>query len=104
LRSQVGAHAAISLKVGNATVRPEVHAAWQHEYGDRARSISSEFINTGAVFGVRGPSLGRDSAIVGAGVSVEVSPTFSIYAGYEGEVGRTNYIQHTASASLRVAF
>jgi len=45
--------------------RPELRVAWQHEYGDRAYPIDSQFASdAGGLFTVCGLTNGRDSALV----------------------------------------
>lgn len=90
--------------MGNALVRPELRAAWQHEFDDSEYSITSSFANgAGNAFTVTGPNVGRDSALVGAGVAV-IFDRISIYAYYDGEFGRTNYISHNVTGGVRVSF
>lgn len=104
LISQVGAHAVYTCKIGGATVHPEIRATWLHEYLDRSRAIGAEILGTSAGFVVQGPAVGRDSVVVSAGVTVDLSETTSISAGYQGQLGRENYDQHSVTGSLRVKF
>jgi hypothetical protein len=45
-------------------VRPELRAAWQHEYGDVAYPIISQFASdAGGLFTAHGPAIGGNSAL-----------------------------------------
>ena len=45
-------------------VRPELRAAWQHECGDVAYSIDSQFASdAGGLFTAHAPTIGRNSAL-----------------------------------------
>jgi outer membrane autotransporter protein len=91
--------------MGNVLVRPEIRAAWQHEFGDRDYSLVSRFANgAGNSFTVNGPAIGRDSLLIGAGAAVMFNDRISAYAYYDGEVARTNYSSHNVSAGVRVTF
>ncbi len=105
LRSRVGGHLQANFKLGTITIHPEIRAEWQHEFADDTRSITASFANgTGGSFSVSGPTLGQDSAILGASVGVEWNPRCSTYVSYEAEVGRENYERQAVSAGVRVAF
>jgi outer membrane autotransporter protein len=104
-RSAFGLKASYDWKVRGVLVRPEIRAAWQHEYGDRDYAITASFAGQGGDrFTVHGPEIGRDSLVIGAGVAVLWNDRFSTYLYYDGEVARTNYQSHTVSAGLRVSF
>jgi outer membrane autotransporter protein len=86
------------------TLRPEIRAAWQHEYGDSSYAMDSGFLGGGQPFLVNGPEIGRDSALLGAGFALQWSPTFSTYLYYDGEVGSTNFDRHAVTGGVRVEF
>ena len=97
--------ASYDWKVGHVIIIPEIRLAWQHEYGDQAYSIVSSFASgAGNSFTVNGPNVGRDSLLVGAGAAVLLSDRISIYAYYDGELGRTNYQSNNVSAGVRISF
>ena len=104
LRSTAGGHISYTTHVGGVTVRPDVHAAWQHEYDSPANSLGAQIAGTNAAFVVQGPYLGRNSALAGAGVTVELSEKTSVYADYEGQFGRTNEAQSTVSVGFQTKF
>ena len=86
-------------------LRPELRAAWQHEYGDETYDIDASSANGGGGnFLVSGPEIGRDSLIFGAGVAVLFSETFSTNVYYDGEFFRDNYNRQGVSGGVRVAF
>ena len=104
LRSTAGWHISYTTHVGGVTVRPDVHAAWQHEYDSPANSLGAQIAGTNAAFVVQGPYLGRNSALAGAGVTVELSEKTSVYADYEGQFGRTHETQSTVSVGFQTKF
>jgi len=104
-RTALGMKASYEWKVGRVIIKPEISLAWQHEYGDQAYSIISSFASgAGNSFTVTGPQVGRDSLLVGAGAAVLLSDRISIYAYYDGELGRTNYQSNNVSAGVRMTF
>ena len=104
LRSTAGGHISYTTHVGGVTVRPDVHAAWQHEYDSPANSLGAQIAGTNAAFVVQGPYLGRNSALAGAGVTVELSEKTSVYADYEGQFGRSHETQSTVSVGFQTKF
>jgi outer membrane autotransporter protein len=105
LRTAFGFKVSYDWKVGGVIIKPELSAAWQHEFGDTTYMLDSSFAN-GAVgaFGVTGPRFGRDSALIGAGFSIQLNDRCSTYLYYDGNSGRTNYESEGVTGGLRVTF
>ena len=104
-RTALGAKISYDWHVGHILVRPELRAAWQHEFGDTENSIVASFANgAGNSFTVDGPAIGRDSLLIGAGAAVLLNDRVSVYAYYDGELARTNYSSNNVSAGVRVSF
>jgi outer membrane autotransporter protein len=105
LRSALGFKASYDWQVGGVVIRPEVRAAWQHEFGDVAYAVDSRFsTGGGGTFTVNGPELGRDSALLGAGFAVLWNERTSTYVYYDGELGRSNYNSQNVSGGVRMSF
>jgi outer membrane autotransporter protein len=86
-------------------IRPEIRAAWQHEFGDTENSIVASLASgAGNSFSVNSPAIGRDSLLIGAGAAVIFNDRVSVYAYYDGELARTNYSSNNVSAGLRFTF
>src|SRR5262249_18815342 len=104
-RTALGAKASYDWHVGHVVVKPELRAAWQHEFGDRDYSIISRFASgAGSNFTVNGPAIGRDSLLIGAGAAVLLNDRVSVYAYYDGELARSNYSSNNVSAGVRFTF
>jgi len=104
-RTAFGMKASYDWKVGHITIIPEINLAWQHEFGDQSYAIVSSLANgAGNSFTVNSPSVGRDSLLIGAGAAVLLSDRVSVYAYYDGELGRTNYQSNNVSAGVRITF
>lgn len=104
LRTAFGFKASYDWKCGSVLIKPEVRAAWQHEFGDTAYQLTSDFGTGGDSFTVNGPQLGRDSALVGAGFAVQFNERFTTYFYYDGELGRKTYESHAVTGGIRVSF
>ena len=105
LRSAVGLKASYDWQIGGVTVRPELRAAWQHEFDSTEFAIHSSFANgAGNAFTVHGAETGRESLLVGAGVAVLWNERTSTYVYYDGEILRTNYDSHNVSGGVRMSF
>ncbi|MEP6672020.1 MAG: autotransporter domain-containing protein [Chthoniobacter sp.] len=105
LRTALGFKASYEWKVGGMVIKPELRAAWQHEFGDAAYALDASFANgAGGPFTVNGPELGRDSALLGAGFAIQCTPRCSTYFYYDGEIGRTNYLSTSVTGGLRLTF
>ena len=104
-RATTGVHASYDIKAGHFLFRPEVRAAYQHEYCDDAYQVDSRLASgAGDVFRVRGPNIGRDAALVGTGMSVQWNNRLSTYVYYDGVLGRNNYDNNAVSGGFRIGF
>lgn len=105
MRTSVGLKLSCDWKWHGLLIRPEVRAAWQHEFGDTAYTLVSHLAHTGgSSFTVAGPDIGRDSALVGAGFAVQCSERVSTYLYYDGEFGRSNYDSYSVTGGFRISF
>ncbi|HUK06475.1 MAG TPA: autotransporter domain-containing protein, partial [Stellaceae bacterium] len=61
-------------------------AAWAHEFLDASQTLTAQLAGTAASpFTFVGTSFGRDSAVVGVGVSHEFAPGASFFVDYDGK-------------------
>jgi outer membrane autotransporter protein len=105
LRTAFGFKASYDWKIGGVIVKPELRAAWQHEYADNDYAIDSKFANgAGNVFSVSGPRIGRDSLLLGGGFAVQFNARTSAFLYYDGQIARENYASRSLTGGLCVAF
>ena len=104
LRSRLGLRVAYDAKVCGLRVVPDLRLTWRHEYLNSARTITASFPGMPGAFAVNGPSVGSDSLLVTAGVTVELTPLVSVFADYNGEAGRTASTAHSVVGGVRVKF
>ncbi|MES2982218.1 MAG: autotransporter domain-containing protein [Verrucomicrobiota bacterium] len=105
LRSQLGAKIAYTAEFCSMRIIPQVRLAWQHEFMDGTQSIDSSFVGgSGASFSTSGPSMDEDRFVVGAGLTVEVTPNFSIYGSYDGNIGSSDYNSNQVTAGIKFDF
>jgi len=102
LRSDLGFRAFYQWQIGKMLVEPFLKAAWEHEYKYSALPITAGFAGASAIF--FGPNEGHDSAVVGAGVSVQLTPAISTYVNYDGQLGRANYDSNAVTGGVRFSF
>ena len=93
-----------NAKGEGVTVIPEVHAYWRHDYGNTSYPITANFVGCPDLFTVHGPAIGRDSALVDAGVTILCTKSLAAYLYYNGQFGRSNYFVDGVSGGFRVAF
>lgn len=104
-RGALGLRASYDWRVGGLIIRPEVRAAWQHEFGDTEYGIEAAFASgAGNNFTVDGSRLGRDSLLLGAGVAVQITDRTATYLYYDGQLARSEYQSHSVSGGVRVAY
>ena len=107
-RGAIGLKVAYDMTRGNIIFRPEVRAAFQHEFNNTDYAIDWSFrdISDDHICDVFGPSTGRDSALVDAGFSLILGKchNVSVFAFYSGNIGRDNDTRHGGNGGLRLSF
>jgi len=103
-RSAFGMKAIYDCKAGGVTLRPELRLAWQHEYGTTTYPVTAAFAGANNNFTVTGPQIGRDSLLLGVGMTALWNERVSTYVYYNGEYGRINFLGNTVSGGIRVTF
>jgi outer membrane autotransporter protein len=105
LRSDAGFRLFYQWQIGKIIVEPSFKGAWEHEYKYSALPITAGFANiSGPSATFFGPSEGHDSAVVSAGVSVQVTPAIATYLNYDGQLGRGNYDSNAVTGGIRISF
>ena len=105
LSTTIGLRASTRIDLGShGTLVPEVRAGWQHEFLDQSQTLTAQLAGTAASpFTVVGPRFGRESALVGIGVSHEFEPGASFFLDYDGRF-TGGFNQNSASAGIKVKF
>ncbi len=86
------------------TLIPEVRLGWNHEFGDASQTLSASLIGVpGSTFSATGIAFGRDAALIGAGLSMELSPDAKVFVDYDGKLG-SRLQEHSVSGGLKVRF
>jgi outer membrane autotransporter protein len=92
LRSDFGSRDFYQWQVGKVTIQPSLKATWEHEYKYSALPITGGFAGAPGPAGTFfGPREGHDSAVIDGGISVQWTPTLSIYISYDGQFGGDRY-------------
>jgi len=83
---------------------PEFRLGWAHEYLDAAQTIEASLATVpGSTFSATGPNFGRDSALIGLGLTHNITSAVDLFVDYDGRL--TGSLQeHAVSAGVRVAF
>jgi outer membrane autotransporter protein len=103
LVSRLGArlHAVVALDDG-VWMRPELRAAWLHEFGDRERKLEARIGGVpGATMTVRGAELPRDAAELGLGWTVGATDRLRFFAGYDLAVN-SDLLQHSVGLGIEL--
>ena len=107
VRSHVGAKAATSFETSGATIRPEAHGGWYHEFRNPTQTITANFSTGGAgidtPFSFTATPLARDYYSAGGSLSVGGRGPLSMVAGYEAQLSRDRTI-HEFTIGARFAF
>lgn len=102
LESTVGMEAATSLTLGGAVLEPRLAIGWEHEFGDE-RTVTVR-LPGGASNSVTPGGQGRDSLVLGAGLSAAVGPAVTAAIGYRAELSGADGHDHAFTARVRMRF
>lgn len=82
----LGARAAVPFELAGVPLKADGMAGWQHTFGTVVPSVSLAFANGAGPFTAQGVPLARDTAVVGAGLRYDASPSLSFALGYTGRL------------------
>lgn len=90
LASRFGGTLSTPILLGGGVLRPWLRAFWAHDYLDTEGELTAAFLGATApgTFTVLSATPGRDSALVGAGAKLEISPLSTVMVAYDGDWGR----------------
>ena len=85
--STLGLRAASTMHWNGAVVTPHVSAAWMHAFGDVTPDAALVFSSSGVGFTVFGVPLAEDSALIEAGLDLNLAPNATAGVSYSGQFG-----------------
>ncbi len=97
LRGLVGSRLQYDRPLDNGRLLPELRALWLHEFLDPTSVVNAYFGPIGGgSFAVSGLNLGRDWAILGAGLRYELAGGWNLYGNYDAQLN-TQQVFHVGS-------
>ncbi len=106
IRSNAGLRIGADFEVGGATVRPQLHGSWYHEFRDGVRIINANFTNPGlstTSFGFSPTILDTDYYSAGATVNIAGNGPLSMVADYNVQFDKDRQL-HAFIVGARLAF
>ena len=105
LRSRIGFDARWATKYLQTKFTYHLNASWQHEFMDNNQGISSAFETPGvSSFTVQGVAPDRDSALIDAGVDVNLTKNIACYVDYQTEAGESTFFAQSVQAGVKIGF
>ncbi len=85
-------------------ILPEIRIGWRHEYLDAAQTLTASLAGlAGSSFSATGANFGRDSALVGLGVTQALGSSARIFVAYDGQFTQ-KLTGHIFSAGFKARF
>lgn len=100
-RAGLGVRAATTVKLGDLALEPELRLRWEHDFLDVAADSRASLAGRG--FTVSSAAVGRDAAVLGAGLTAQLGAQFDGFISYEAEL-RDGARSHAATAGLVYRF
>jgi len=84
--STLGLRAATLLRFEGMRATPHASVAWQHAFGDVTPGAALAFNTNGIGFGITGVPIKQDTALIEAGLGVEIAPDATFALSYQGQL------------------
>jgi uncharacterized protein YhjY with autotransporter beta-barrel domain len=105
LRSRAGGHVLYTARTGGLLLTPFLDASWEHEFLDGQRGITSSFSDMGlGQFTVITPAAGRESALLTAGLNLDLSETWALFLSYTAQLDPSDYFGQSVLGGIKVGF
>jgi outer membrane lipase/esterase len=105
LRYDVGGQLYFKVPIGKTLLVPTLKVAFEHECEYSALSVSAtapDLNNATATF--FGPSIGRNSVIINAGASLQITPRIWLTITYDGQQARSHYNANGVDGVISFSF
>jgi uncharacterized protein YhjY with autotransporter beta-barrel domain len=104
LRSRLGAHVIYQARSGSLLFQPNLSIMWQHEYLDNPGITSQLSIPGTTPFTIQTATTGKDSALIGTGVTVTLDNSMAIYLNYLADVGEHDFLAQSIVGGFKASF
>lgn len=98
----LGLRAQTSVELGSSSAQLNGTLGWRHAAGDLT-PLSLQAFAGGAPFSIAGVPIARDALVVGAGISVKLTPASELSLAYDGQFAR-GATDHSFNARLGMRF
>lgn len=98
----IGLRASAPVVFGSMNARLNGTAGWQHAYGDTIPTTAASF-DAGTVFELAGAPIAKDTAIIKAGLDIDLGNQTTLGLEYSGQYG-SSFNQNSGKAKLSVKF
>ena len=105
LTSTLGVDFSARLKMSwEVVLIPELRLGWEHEYLDDQQSVGMHFAGMPASsYNVLSSEVADDSAVVGAGFTLEMGDVWQVFLDYDGKLNE-DYSQHAVSGGVKLTW
>jgi uncharacterized protein YhjY with autotransporter beta-barrel domain len=105
LRARVGGHVVYQAHTGSVLFQPNLTLAYQHEFLNDPFGLTSQFDIPGtSPFTIQGTNPGRDTALIGLGLTTTLDNSLSLSLNYLAEVGGQDYFIQSVEGALKATF
>ena len=105
LRGRIGARAVYLARAGQVLFEPNLTIAYQREFLDDPFNLTSQFDIPGTpAFGIQGSNPGRNSALIGLGLTATLDNSMALYLDYLAEVGGDDYFVQSVEGGVKASF
>ncbi|MGO3891627.1 MAG: autotransporter domain-containing protein [Paenalcaligenes sp.] len=98
----LGSRLSADIAVGETNVMVSASAGWRHAFGSVLPKATQRF-SSGEAFTITGVPLSRDSAVLEAGVAMQLSRSVNVGVSYQGQLG-SDAKYHGVRANVGIAF
>ena len=105
IKPSLGARASVQFQYGDdVRLIPEMRARWYHDLGDGKAPVTARLIGAPAAgFTTTGAVVGRDSAVIGTGLSAVIDDSLRLNVGYEAELAK-GQTSHAFTAGIKYSW
>jgi fibronectin-binding autotransporter adhesin len=105
LRGRIGGRVAYQARSGSILFQPNFTAAFQREFLDDSFDLTSQLDLPGTpAFTTQGSNPGRNSALIGVGLTATLDNSMSMYLNYLAEIGGEDYFVQSVEGGFKASF
>ncbi|MFH0725318.1 MAG: autotransporter domain-containing protein [Pseudomonadota bacterium] len=104
LQSHAGGKVSYPWELTKIKLESNLHADYVHEFFDDHQVVTAQMVEIGIPFSTRTPGIERDFALIGTGITGEITNGISLHLSYDAQIGQDHFLAQRVDMGIHIPF